>query len=130
MDFPAVLHCAADFPAPNRIYNDRLAALRAQYPFVSIQPPPVSVLAVYLDAGQAREVQFPDGTQMIRFTANAAPVYVTFQGKAQIPASGNDLTRPGVLVNPDGWYYVAELRQVSIIAPVDAIVSLHCHVQV
>lgn len=125
-----MIQTLACFPMANdRVFNAKLAALRAQYPYLEIQPLPLSVIAAFLDAGIERCVQLPASTQMIKFTSSATPFYVMLQGKAQIPVTGNDVTKPGVLANPQGWYYVAEVGQVSLIAPANTIVSIHCHIQ-
>jgi len=113
----------------SRVLNVRLAELRAQFPFLEIQPPPSQITAVFLAAAAERQIELPDHTQMIKFSASAAPFYVSFQGKASIPAAVNEIGQSALLVNPSGWYYVAGARQVSLIAPADTVVSLHCHVQ-
>ena len=119
-----------DMPAPGRVVDMKLAALRAQFPFLEIQPAPLQVIAVKLVANVPSLVNLPDGTQMVKFSTQAfQDFYVTLQGKAAEPAAGGVPEYPGALVNPQGWFYVAELRQLSIVGGGVFVVSVHCHVQ-
>lgn len=123
------LNCVELTPLPlegARPCSDKLTALRMRYPTLTIQPAPQHVRAINLQAGVVRDVQLPDGAQLVQITyAAQATIYVTTQGQAQVPAAGNDTYTPGVLVNPIGWYDCSELRQLSMIAPANTIVSVH-----
>lgn len=113
----------------NRVFDANLAKLRAQFPFLEIQPPPLNVVTVALAANVERTVQLPDNTKMVRFTVAGDIFYVMLQGKAYIPAPDNDTSIPGPLVQPEGWYAVEGIRQISLLSPFTTHVSIHCHVQ-
>lgn len=110
----------------SRMFNAPLAALRAQNPFVRIEQFP-GVISAKLTANTAQDINFPEGTKMVKFKGNG-DYYVTRNGVAVVPAltfaAGSDGS--GVLYKPeDVWIFTGEeVKQVSVIAPVDCILSV------
>lgn len=108
-----------------RMFNPKLAALRAQNPFVSILPFPDMVKNVSLTANVPQDVTFDSGVKMVRFSGNGE-YYVSRRGNAQIP--DGLIQDSGSVMNPeDAFYYVEDIQQVSIVAPNACRVTVHCY---
>lgn len=106
----------------SRMFNYKLAALRAQNPFVTITQWP-SVMAFALTAGVAVDIDLPDGVKMILFSGNGE-YFVTRNGRAQLP-TGSHTQGDGALMNPEwGWIHAEEIRSISVIAPQDMRLSI------
>src|SRR5574337_145173 len=102
---------AAQDNMARRVMNPELMALRHQLPFVSIMPIPMKCLfIVAAKANDVRDVQLPDGTQMVRFSAmRDIEFFVGINGAVQMPPP-EDLTGGAALYTPvDQWYYVKEI---------------------
>src|SRR5687767_10606133 len=115
-----------------RLMDDTLKALNNQLPFVGFQPSLSQSVYVYLAANTERTVTLLDRTQAVRFGYSASPLYVSLMGRVHLPTAAgdtNDNQSRGLIVNPEGWYYAAGSRQLSLLAPAATIVSIHCHVQ-
>ena len=110
-----------------RMYNPKLMALRTQNPFAVIMPFPNETRNLVLVGGVAQDINLPEATKMISFSGSGE-YYVTRMGKASIPNGVDQDT--GCVMNPEGmFYYVEEIRQLSVIAPDDCKVTVHCFTQ-
>lgn len=109
-------------------FNPKLMAIRAQLPFVSIMPLPNSSVSVQLAANAAQDITFPEGTKVVMFQGDGT-YYVSRNGQAQIPNS----TTPdgsGSIMNPEyTFFYVEEIKSVSVIAPAQTHLTVHCFMQ-
>src|SRR5574337_309626 len=123
---------AAQDNMARRVMNPELMALRHQLPFVSIMPIPMKCLfIVAAKANDVRDVQLPDGTQMVRFSAmRDIEFFVGINGAVQMPPP-EDLTGGAALYTPvDQWYYVKGARSLSIGLPViNTGVSIEVYIQ-
>lgn len=106
--------------------------LNEQMPYVGFQPSIANSVFQFLAANTEETIPLISGTRAIRFGYSAAPLYVSVQGRAQIPAARvGDFEAPrGLIINPEGWYYTGGgLQQVSAIAPANIVLTIHCFVQ-
>lgn len=121
----------------HRMFNPKLAALRAQNPFLQIMPLPNVSIAGVLSANAAVDINLPTGTKMI-FISGSNEYYISRNGKAEIPTasliSGLIATShaTGALQNPEGVFlYVEEIKQLSIVAVNDNTrITIGCYSQV
>lgn len=116
----------------NRMFNSKLMALRAQNPFIDIVPMPDQTIAIGLEAGKAVDINLVGAVKMIRFSSSkgSGDYFVSRRGRAQIPANGVTDTESGAFMNPEqGYYYVEEINQLSIVAAANCIVTIHCFTQ-
>lgn len=116
----------------NSVSNPILIALRSQHPFVSIVPFPMrSILVVASKNNDVRDIQLPDGCQMVQFSArDTVDFFVGVNGQCVMPAL-EDLTGGAAIYNPTGqWYYCMGLRSLSVgIATIGAAVAVQCYIQ-
>lgn len=112
-----------------RMVNTKLMALRAQMPFVPILPFPDSVLTFIMVANVAQDINLPDGTKMAAFSGNGE-YYISKKGNAQIPDGTANTNQSGSMMNPEqSFYYVEEIRQLSVVAPFACKVTVQCFQQ-
>jgi hypothetical protein len=113
-----------------RNFNPKLAALRAQNPFLPIIQFPNSSVTFVLAANAAIDIDLPQGTKYI-YISGSDEYYISRQGKAQIPVSVTGDSESGSTQNPEGFFlYVEEIRQFSIVAVnADTRVSIGCFQQ-
>lgn len=113
----------------HRMYNTKLMALRAQLPFMQIMPLPNTVLNILLAANVAQDVQIPDQTKLVKFKGDGN-YYVSRNGAAQIPDGTDNTTRSGsIMVPEDVFYYVEELKNISIISLAGCKLTIQCFIQ-
>jgi hypothetical protein len=130
-----VEQAVADRDVARRMYNTKLNALRAQHPYLKISPFANKAVNVFLVANTPIDVNIPTGTKMIRFNSDAV-FYVSRNGLAQLPANVNATTHAAdgengsFIPNPDTFYYVEEIHQLSVVSRFNANVTIECHAQV
>lgn len=113
----------------NRMTNTDLMALRAQMPFIHIMPFPNTVMNILLAANVAQDIQIPDQTKLVRFKGDGN-YYVSRNGAAQIPdGTDNTKTSGSVMTPEDTYYYVEEIRQLSMISLAGCKVTMQCFIQ-
>lgn len=111
-----------------QMFNPKLMALRAQNPFVNIMPLPNQVLTVKLAANTPTDINLPNGTKIVRFSPGGT-YYVSRNGNAQLPVTGEPAATGSMQTPSDEWWYVEELQQISIIAAVETDISIACFTQ-
>lgn len=125
----AVQNEQAENDLSRRMFNPKLMAIRAQMPFIPIMPFPNESLAYKLTANKPQDVQLPAGTKIIMFSGNGE-YFVTRKGNAQVPTGVHDVDGSGALMNPEFcFFYVEEVNQLSVVAPQDMRLSVHCFTQ-
>lgn len=111
----------------NRMFNPKLAALRAQNPFLPILGFPNAGYSVQLQPGVAVDVNLPSDVKMI-FISGDQVYYVSRNGQAQVPKAptqGQGEYNTGSYQNPEGTFlYVEEVSQLSFISPVTCNLSV------
>jgi hypothetical protein len=117
-----------------RAYNPKLTALRAQHQGLAIAPFTNVAGSIVLAPNVATDVNIPTGTKMIRFNSDGFFV-VSRNGRAQIPPvaliTGNmDLTIGSFYPNNGMYYYVEEIKQLSIMSDMQVRVSIECFAQI
>lgn len=114
-------------------FNAKLAALRAQCPFLQILPFPNSILSFLLVANTAQDINLPPNTKFI-LIAGDGDYWVARNGVAVIPATTGDSDREhttGVMYKPNGiLFYVEEMQNFSVIAATGVKLSVSCFIQV
>jgi hypothetical protein len=118
----------------SRMYNPKLSALRAQHQGLAIAPLTNKAIAVVLAANVAVDINLPTGTKMVRFNSDGFFV-VSRNGRAQLP--------PAALVTGDAnceigsfwpafdtYYYVEEIKQLSMLSDLQVRVSIECFAQI
>lgn len=121
------VNCATDSLA-HRMSNPKLMALRAQNPFIQILPFPNEVVTLALSANTSTDINLPEGTKFIKFSGNGE-YYVSRKGNAEIPATSVRSSGDSLLNPEDCYFYVEEIRQFSVIAPLNMRLSVQCFVQ-
>ena len=111
-----------------RVFNPNLMALRAQMPFVEMMPFPNSTITVKLAANAAQDIQLPENCKLIRFNADAV-YYVSRNGQAQVPGNNVDNTTGAIMSPNDRYFYVEEIRSLSVIAPAVTNLTVECFIQ-
>lgn len=117
-----------------RMYNPKLTALRAQHMGLMISPMTNKALAVILSPGIVTDMNIPSGTKMVRFNSDGFFV-VSRNGRAQLPLaaeSTGQISDAGGSFYPafDTYYYVEEIRQLSILSDMAVRVSVECFAQI
>ena len=111
-----------------KMFNAKLAAIRAQLPFVPIMPFPNASLAYKLAANTPQDINLPSGTKLILFSGNGE-YYVNRKGVAQVPTGVHE-DGTGSIQNPEFAYlYVEEIQQLSVVAPLACNLTVHCFIQ-
>lgn len=106
-----------------RMFNHRLAALRAQNPFVEIEQWPEPCTYV-LTANQSKDINIPTHAKMMRFSGNGN-YFVTRNGNAFIPTGDKTDNGDGVVFKPEwAWFHCEEIRSVSVIAQADMVLTV------
>lgn len=109
--------------------DDILAYYRTVYPFLPILPLPASIVTVVLAANVAQDITIPDGTALAAFRGNA-DYYVSWQGAATVPAAAalpyGEVISKAAFKPEYAFFMLANNRQLSIVAPGNAIVQVHC----
>ena len=116
-----------------RMFNPKLAALRAQNPFLPILPFPNTSITMLLGAGGTQNIDLPQGTKFI-FVSQSDECYFSRQGVAAIPiapVSGVAKNDTGAFQIPNNvFFYVEEIRQLSVIAVnADTRIAIACYMQ-
>lgn len=114
----------------HRMANPKLMAIRAQNPFIQILPFPNESVGILLAANVAQDINLPQGTKLVMFSGDCS-YYVSRKGAAQIPDGTINTIDSGSIFKPElgMFYYVEEIRQLSIIGPAIGRVTVHCFVQ-
>lgn len=98
-----------------RMFNKKLAALRAQNPFITILTLPNSATTVALAAGVAQYIDVPEGAKLMMLSGNDK-YFLTRNGQAQLPTASVD-KESGSIMNPEAVFWSCEdLKQISVIA--------------
>lgn len=117
--------------AAHATLNTDLNLFRAQNPFIEVLPFPDSVQGYKLTANVAQDVNLVDDTKVILISfTNGANVYATRKGNAQIPGSASVEDGSAGLLLPAGkFFWVRGLRQLSLIADTNCVVTVWCYIQ-
>lgn len=114
-------------PLKQQTANERLHAIRAQFPFVMIMPFPYAASEVVLQANAPRALTVPDGA-IIGCFRGSDDYYVSAAGRARVPTVAS--LEAQSLFRPDyTWFYLGGRRQFSVVSPFsNVVVQLHCFV--
>lgn len=118
----------------SRMYNPKLTALRAQHAGLPIAPLTNKAIAAVLTANVAMDINLPSGTKMVRFNSDGFFV-VSRNGRAQLPPAAlvtGDMDNSIGSFWPafDTYYYVEEIKQLSVISDLPVRISIECFAQV
>lgn len=133
---PQVLHqnmMAARESFVSKVFNSKLAALRAQNPFLPIVPVHDKSINVSLKANVPIDCSLPSGTKMImirRYFPNNA-VICSFNGLAQIftPVGTIGFVESdsgSFVVDDNVFIYVEEIQSLSLITANDSFCTVMC----
>jgi len=112
-----------------RVANPRFSALRAQNPGVSISQLPTTAQIVKLGAGVAVNIDLPDYAQCAKFSCTSN-LFVSRSGYAVVPTTAGTVLNTGTFIpDPQQYYYVADVRQLSVISPNDSYLSIEYLIQ-
>ncbi|MDE2429499.1 MAG: hypothetical protein KGM99_12265 [Burkholderiales bacterium] len=138
-DDAAILHqnmMAARDSFVSKVFNGKLAALRAQNPFLPIVPTSDKVVNLSTKANIPLECILPSGTKMImiRRSLPNSTVIASFNGTAQnfaAPSNSGVIESDSgsFVVNDNVFMYVEEIQSLSFLTPFDATISVMCWIQ-
>lgn len=115
----------------SRMFNAKLAALRAQNPFVPFLPLPDKVITLNLSANNPADINVPQGSQFLRFSGNA-DYYISMNGNASVPTVADNTNNAGnssIYKPEDVFYTCQESLSLSAVAPANAIVTVQIWMQ-
>ena len=117
----------------SKVFNSKLAALRAQNPFLQIVSVPDKTCYVNFKTNVPIDVFLPSGTKMImvRKANQNNVVYASFAGTASLPPAGGttgavEYDSNTFSVNDNIFMYVEEIQTVSILSTTDGQLSIMC----